>query len=338
MGQEDRDDMRGDILKVFEEQESDERPEGEEEEGGSKEDSEEPIRASEAEEEVEKEEKPEEEEKPEKKIDASAKAPQSWRPEVRQHWSKIPAEAQAEISRRELEISRTLNYTAEARKLAQQFVQVIQPYEGLIRAQNSTPMQAVASMMQTSARLTLGSPLQKAQAVADVIRQFGIDIETLDAVLANDPKVSKGTDVSDTVRRVVSEQLNPLVSRLTADEKARRDAELAEAQREMEEFASKNEFFEDFREEMGDLIESAHRRGKKMSLQAAYDAVLATRPELKKIVDASKKPALPANQKKVIKAKKLASSLSSSGTPSGKKVAEGDDRRSDIEEAWGAAS
>src|SRR5688572_18603519 len=71
------------------------------------------------------------------------KPPNSWKPATREHWSRLPPEVRAEVSRRELEIQQELSKTAQVRRFAQDFANTINPYSHLIRAQNSTPLQAV---------------------------------------------------------------------------------------------------------------------------------------------------------------------------------------------------
>jgi hypothetical protein len=44
------------------------------------------------------------------------KPPQSWKPTVREHWGALPAEVQAEVDRREREIAKALQESAEASK------------------------------------------------------------------------------------------------------------------------------------------------------------------------------------------------------------------------------
>ena len=83
----------------------------------------------------------------------------------------------------ETEITRTLQETAQARQFAQAVQQTFSPYEGMARAQGMDAMGLAASAMQTVAVLQMGAPQQKAQALAQVIRAYGVDVNELAAAL-----------------------------------------------------------------------------------------------------------------------------------------------------------
>jgi excisionase family DNA binding protein len=52
--------------------------------------------------------------KAEPKIKPAARAPASWRPDVREHWGQLPESVREEVARREFEVQRTLQETAAA--------------------------------------------------------------------------------------------------------------------------------------------------------------------------------------------------------------------------------
>lgn len=333
---------------VQEEKEEEKLLEGKEQEAAEPKEEEEPK--AEKEEPKEEEEKPDEPEakkdddesdEEEQPVVQGPKPPQSWKPEVRAHWSKLPAEVQAEVTRREVEISRTLTNTTNARRLAAEFTRIVQPYEGLIRMQKSTPLQTVSNMMQTAAVLQMGTPAQKAKAVVEVIRSFGVDIETLDKLLAN----QNVDDPTGTIDSRINQHLAPvnkLLERLTEQDQARIKSEEERIAGEIDAFAAdpKNAYFEDLREDIADLIDLAEKRGRKLSLRAAYDTALAQRPDLAKLVSngaAMNGQSKSISRKKLEKAKAAASSISGSSAPAAGKPKPGN-VRSAIEDAWDKAS
>lgn len=199
------------------------------------------------------------------------KPPNSWTPKVREHWAKLPQEVRAEIAKRELEIQQGLSRSGDARKFADQFAEVVRPFEGLIRAQNSTPLQAVQNLMTTAAGLSMGSPAQKAQIVANIIQNYGVDIATLDKVLV-------GQDVSgpnDEIAKLIDQRLAPVQQLMQQVENAKRQNQQRSAesvQTEISQFSSDpaNEHFEAVRNDMADLMEIAAKRGQQMTLADAY--------------------------------------------------------------------
>ena len=179
--------------------------------------------------------------------------------------------------RRESEVARTLQETAEARKTAEAVMKTIEPYQAFIKAENSNPLQAIDNLMSTAARLRTGTAPELATLMSQMINQFGIGrfgnsfIEQLDSALAGqtprvDPQVNQLT-------QVVQQQLAPVQQFMTQFQQmqaAQQQRVAQSAQSEVAQFLESAEFAEDVREEMADILEIAQRRGKEMSLQEAY--------------------------------------------------------------------
>jgi len=205
------------------------------------------------------------------------RAPASWRPDVREHWAQLPEPVRAEVHRREVEVQRTLQESAEARKAYDAVMRTIQPYEAFIKAENSNPLQAIDNLMSTAARLRTGTAPELAQMVAGIVRQFGVGrfgntfIEQLDAALAGqalpvDPQQAA-------LHHALDQRLAPVQNMLNQFQQA----QLAQQQRVSEEaqntvaqFLERAEFGQDVREEMADLLEVAQRRGQTLTLADAY--------------------------------------------------------------------
>jgi hypothetical protein len=205
------------------------------------------------------------------------KAPASWRPDVREHWGTLPDPVRAEIQRRETEVARTLQETAEARKTAEAVMKTIEPYQAFIKAENSNPLQAIDNLMSTAARLRTGTAPELAQLVAGIVNQFGTGrfgngfIEMLDSALAGQTPRQDPQQVA--IEQVLNQRLAPMQSMLTQFQQAQlqqqQQASQA-AQTEVSTFLERAEFGNDVREDMADIIEAAQRRGQNMSLQDAY--------------------------------------------------------------------
>lgn len=206
------------------------------------------------------------------------RAPASWRPEVREHWAQLPDTVRSEIARRESEVARTLQETSEARKTAEAVMRTIAPYEAFIKAENSSPLQAIDNLMSTAARLRTGTAPELATMVAGIVQQFGVGrfgnafIDQLDSALAGQtPKVDPQQAAID---QVINQRLAPLQSMFQQFQSAQQQQQqlvAQQAQSEVEQFLGKAEFGNDVREDMADLLEAAQRRGQSMTLQQAYD-------------------------------------------------------------------
>ena len=329
--------MREQLEDAFNEDQ--EGTEGEEETGGSIEDTEEPLgdtteeSAGEADEEEgrgDTEEQRGEDKDAEGSVDAkgkgvsgaakeqdtsesasSVKAPASWKPNAREHWDKVPVEAQREIARREKHMDNMIRESADSRKHQSDFNQLIQPFQGLIEAQQSTPFQAVHNLMQTAAGLTLGTPTQKAQVVSNIMREYNIDVEELDRVLVGHTGGGQGQDPG--FQAALQQELAPIrqfMGDLNTQRQNYHDNQQYSINTEIDTFAvdPKNEFFEDVRENMADLMEMASNRGEAMTIQESYDRACRMDPGIYDIISKRGAADTAAGRKKTMAAKRHAAS------------------------------
>lgn len=205
------------------------------------------------------------------------RAPASWKPDAREHWGQLPENVRSEIYRREQEVQRTLQDTAEARKTAEAVMRTIAPYEAFIKAENSNPLQAIDNLMATAAKLRTGTAPELATMVAGIVQQFGVGrfgnsfIEALDSALAGQaPRVDPQQAAID---QVLEQRLAPLQTMFQQFQQAQANQQnlvTQQAQSEVEQFLGKAEFGNDVREDMADLLEAAQRRGQSMTLLDAY--------------------------------------------------------------------
>ena len=205
------------------------------------------------------------------------RAPASWKPEAREHWAQLPENVRAEVARRESEVARTLQESAEARKTAEAVMKTIEPYQAFIKAENSNPIQAIDNLMSTAARLRTGTAPELAQLVAGIVNQYGTGrfgnafIEMLDSALAGQAPRQDPQQMA--IEQVLNQRLAPMQNMLTQFQQAQmaQQQQVAQAaQSEVQNFLDQAEFGNDVREDMADLLETAQRRGQNMSLQDAY--------------------------------------------------------------------
>jgi hypothetical protein len=213
------------------------------------------------------------------KVQNLERAPAAWKPDVREHWGQLPEPVRAEIARREVEVQRTLQDTAEARKTVEALQRTIAPYEAFIRAENSNPIQAIDNLMATAARLRTGTAPELATMMAQLVNQFGVGrfgqnfIDQLDNALAGgvprapDPQTAQ-------VEQILNQRLAPVQQMLSQFQQAQQMQQQRvqeQAVSEVEQFLSQQEFGNDVREDMADIIEMASRRGQNLTLQQAYE-------------------------------------------------------------------
>jgi hypothetical protein len=208
---------------------------------------------------------------------AGERAPASWRPDVREHWAQLPETVRSEIHRREVEVQRTLQESAEARKNYDAVMRTVAPYEAFIRAEGSNPIQAIDNLMATAAKLRTGTAPELASMVAGIVNQFGIGrfgngfIQALDSALAGQSPVVDPQQAA--MEQVLNQRLAPVQQMLTQFQQAQQmqqERVAQAAQSEVEQFLDRAEFGNDVREDMADIMETAARRGQNISLSDAY--------------------------------------------------------------------
>ena len=262
---------------------------------------------------------------PDKQEEKGLKAPASWKPDVREHWAKLPKEVQTEVLRREREIDKGLFQASGHRKVAEEYLNVINPYRNLIQAQNSTPAQAITNLMQTAAQLTMGTPNQKAQVISDIIKNYSIDVEILDQVLS-------GMELPDTDNPIldqIDQRLKPVTDFMSEFQGAQRREDSSITQQADSDLVSfqenvKNEFFEDVREEMADIMELGARHSRVITLEQAYNQACNNNPEIKKILDHREAALRAKPSADELEKKKQAASSIEGGPPTGTKKEKGE--------------
>lgn len=231
--------------------------------------------------------KPTEAPTPTEPADPVAKAPGTWTPGAREKWVTLPAEVKAEVWKREKEASRALTISADSRRFAQEFSQTMQPYLGFIAAEKSTPLQAVNYMMQTGAMLRVGTPQQKVQVVAEVIKNYGIDLAALDQVLAGQqPQFNPQQTIQSEIQRALA----PVLQQVQQSQQSRQQELDQAVSNEIDQFAAdpKHEFYADVKEVMADIIELSDKRGQQMGLTEAYERAILIHEPVRRVIEARK--------------------------------------------------
>lgn len=215
---------------------------------------------------------------------APVKAPQSWKPQVRELAAKLPAEFKPildEVNRREVETSRALQETANARRLAEQVHQALSPFEGVARANGMDALAWAESAVRDRAVLAMGSPQQKAQLLARAIRESGTDIEMLAAALDGAPAqgpqqpAAPPVNIQAEVQRAIQSQVQ--------------HAQRAKAEREMTSFLeAEHEFIEAVGPDMHGILLAAGSQGRNLTPQEAYDRACWMNPDVREVLEKRK--------------------------------------------------
>lgn len=257
------------------------------------------------------------------------KAPQSWDPAEREHWAKLPPVVQQRINRREREVEVALKEAAPDRKLAQTIRETVAPFEGMIRAEGSEPMQAIGSLLQTAAALRTAPAHHKAQIVAQMIKAYGVSIETLDSILVGQNPQGQGQGQPAEYR---DPRVDQLFGMLQQGQQQRATTLQEKAAQDIQAFKEKAEFVDDVSQDMADLLQVAHQNGRQLSLEDAYERACQLHPKIREIMQQRGEAERVQKTNANVQRSRLASS-SIRGQPVGTVDTlpePGEDRRSDI--------
>ena len=271
-------------------------------------------------------------------IDQSqGKAPASWSAKARESWAKLPAEAQTEIAKREKEINKVLQDSAGARRAVQELNSVLAPHANrLMAAGIQSPIQAIGTLLATEGQLRQGDAVTKARTIAQLVQQYGVDIQTLDDVLTQQIP-TKSTHSNSQLEELLNQRLAPFQQFMSQQQAyAQHQAEQSrmEAATSVEQFSAQAEFINDVRLDMADLLDMAAARGQQLSLEQAYQKACAMNPEVSKILADRERQKAIMGQNQAAQAKRKAA-VSITGQPVGSGGGqESGNLRDQISQAW----
>jgi hypothetical protein len=287
--------------------------------------------AEKIEEPVEKESKLEE-----TKPDVSEKAPVSWSPKARQAWATLPSEVRNEVAKRERDFSVGIQRYAETAKYGSEVQKALAPFQSIIRMEGADDITAISSLAQTAATLRLGTPVEKARIISDLVNVYGVDIGTLDSVLAGETPSPE----EDKISKILEQRLKPFEELLGTVRQGREQqvrSVVETVDKEISTFETKAEFLNDVRNDMADILELAAKRGQKLSLQEAYDKAVLLHPEISEILQQRKLIESRTKNREVIERKKAASASLSGGAGGVVATKEPKSVRDALAAAWDAA-
>jgi hypothetical protein len=194
-------------------------------------------------------------------------APVDWSATVKDEWPNLPAGVREAITKRERDVNVTLQQTTESRRIADQFVRTVEPFRALMAAEGiQDPFQAVQGLMQTTARLKMGSVQEKANGIAQLVKHYGVDITALDAALV-------GEQVPEQQGQMQDPRVDQLMAQLNQNQQHQDQQVAHQATQTVEAFVidPKNEFAQGLRHQMADEIDMAAMAGQNISMNEAYE-------------------------------------------------------------------
>lgn len=268
------------------------------------------------------------------------KPPQSLKPSARELWGKLPPEFKPlleDFARREKETTLAIQKAAEAGKGASTWTETIRPFEAQIRAMGQEPTKYVGTLLQTAHQLAYGPPQQKAEMLADIIAQYGVSPQDLDAALVRRIQGGGMQQAPQQQAPYRDPRVDQLFQTLEQAKTQREQQAMEEAAATAEKFGESHEFFGDVREEMADLLEVWGKRGltqpTEQDLERAYNIVCSNNAEIAAVLEQRKAAeAARTTQQATARAKVAAKSITTQ--PTAAPAAQPAGRRAALEAAY----
>ncbi|MGI9336884.1 MAG: hypothetical protein ACR2P4_00015 [Gammaproteobacteria bacterium] len=246
------------------------------------------------------------------------KPPLGWKAEAREAWDALPETVRDQVSTREKEIAVAMQDTAEARRFAQTFSDTLTPFKQPLESMGyQDPFSAIRDIVGTAIKMRNGSASERAQATAKVIQDFGVDINALDEVLAGDPSTT--TSSTADLEALLDKRLAPVndfLSQQTQRQQRQQQQHQQQTATEVTDFMSDQEFANDVRLDMADLLDLAAARGQSMTLQDAYDKACLINPQVSNVVR-ERQRAADAKKIAAVNGRKRVAASSITGNPAG---------------------
>ena len=268
-----------------------------------------------------------------------AKPPIDWTPELREEWAGLPAGVKSQIVARENQMAQAMQGTAQARSIAQEFTGVANQYGSVMAAEGvKNPVQMFDNVMRTVSELRMGTPQQKANRMAELITNYGIDLTTLDGALSNSVRGKPAaTDPNSQFEQLLEQKMAPvndMMRQLAGMQQNKQVQSQQSAVNEVNEFAQGAEFLADVRHDVADLMDLATRQGREMPLKEAYDKACAMNPQIADVLSKrAEQERLTGNQRTMANKRNAGSSLAP-GNPSGQATTPTGNLYDAISAAW----
>lgn len=272
---------------------------------------------------------------------AEVQAPQSWKAEDKAVWAAIPPAARAVIQRRELEIQQGMSRAGNIQKVAQEYADVVKPFEQVIRGMNTTPREAIRNVMTTATALIQGDQKVKAAVILEMIQNYGVDLPNLDKVLTEALTKAGGrfqpvNTPNPMLDPRVQQQFQPLFAmqaKMQEQETQRQQALITNAEATVTTYSAKPHF-QEVRHDMADIMEISAKRGIVMTPEQAYQKALLLNDKTSKIVQQRARGSEVSRAASTLARSRRAASTVSGAPAGGGSRSTGTDRRAALEAAW----
>jgi len=232
--------------------------------------------------------------------------PQSWTPEAKAEWEKVPAHVRAEITRREQEIHKAYTAPDGELRIGREMKEVVIPYMTTINSLGVTAPVAVQHLLNTDHKLRYGTPEQKMEVVQAIFNDYKID----PSFLSRPQQAQQNNPLQPLLDKIsqLEQRSDPTFIKTQLQEQMEHDNVV----KEWTAFAANPKLIhlEAVKPAMAALLGS----GQAKSYQEAYDSACWANPQIRSTLSAQQNAELAAKRKAENATRKQAS-VSVSGSP-----------------------
>ena len=264
-------------------------------------------------------------------------APEHWSPEHRETFAKLPADGQRFLAERHRDMEAA--YTRASQEIAP-LREVVGQYNGYFQQIGRSPEQMFRGLMEYDRALRFGTPPQKAQAIDELAKGYGVD---LGSIAQGDPQ-----DDTDPLQEAINERLNPFMQTMQSfagmqqqQQAAQQQALVQNTSDQIGQFAGAKDaegnaahpHFDEVVDDMARMAQSERSSGRQPDLQNLYETAIWANPTTRaKLIAAHQGEAQQTQREKVARARRASVGITS-GAGAATQVEQPDDVRSIVTRA-----
>jgi len=216
--------------------------------------------------------KPKEEARPAEAPKPKTPRPQSWKKELEQHWETLPPEVQSYVQEREKQYQTGVStYKTEADR-ARTINEAIAPFAPMLQRSNIPVDKWIQQMGIAHHLISAGTPQERVQTVAQIIRNNGIDAQALIQVLSGQQPTYQQPQMQQQGTPLPQQGITPeQVEQTVQQALMKQQVEGAWSAFQADVAAGKFQHFEELKPTMAGLLQS----GLATDYPSAYEAALA---------------------------------------------------------------
>lgn len=206
--------------------------------------------------------------------------PSSFTSEGKAAFAKASPEMQKEVLKREADFHKHFQQSQPAVKYAETMYSAVKPYEQTFRQMGAEPVDAIKALLATDHKMRHGSPQEKMQGLAILVKEYGIDLsQGMPEQQPMDPHVEylqQQNRQAMQAAQQAQQQVQELQSTFAQQQKTAEDAQM---QSVIDQASKTMPHIRELGHEIKAIVDAQALRGNEITLDQAYEAALWQSPK-----------------------------------------------------------